>query len=93
MEVQAAEDPNDEPELEVLDDNAVKLDITNVPILLSVSQVHCLAIAHATGHISYVNVNVKWLLGVNVQYCRLCLFSAGGSSTGSGLDSRRGVLH
>jgi len=39
VEVQAAEDPNDEPELEVLDDNAVKLDITNVPILLSVSQV------------------------------------------------------
>ncbi|DBA92888.1 hypothetical protein WJX77_008146 [Trebouxia sp. C0004] len=39
VEVQAAEDPNDEPELEVLDDNAVMLDITNVPILLSVSQV------------------------------------------------------
>ena len=39
MEVQAAEDPTDEPELEVLDDNAVKLDTSNVPIMLSVSQV------------------------------------------------------
>ena len=40
VEVQAAEDPTDEPELEVLDDNAVKLDTSNVPIMLSVSQVH-----------------------------------------------------
>ena len=39
VEVQTAEDPNDEPELEVLDDNAVKLDISNVPIILTVSQV------------------------------------------------------
>lgn len=39
VEVQTAEDPNDEPELEVLDDNAVKLDISNVPIMLTVSQV------------------------------------------------------
>ena len=39
VEVQAAEDPNDEPELEVLDDNAVKLDVGNVPITLTVSQV------------------------------------------------------
>lgn len=39
VEVQTTEDPNDEPELEVLDDNAVKLDISNVPIMLTVSQV------------------------------------------------------
>lgn len=39
VEVQAAEDPSDEPELEVLDDNAVKLDTSNVPIMLTVSQV------------------------------------------------------
>ena len=39
VEVQTAEDPNDEPELEVLDDNAVKLDISNVPIILTISQV------------------------------------------------------
>lgn len=45
MEVQAAEDPTDEPELEVLDDNAVKLDTSNVPIMLSVSQVHEFAIS------------------------------------------------
>ena len=68
MEVQAAEDPNDEPELEVLDDNAVKLDITNVPILLSVSQVYCPAITHATlVNSTTANVSEKWLHGVNVQ--------------------------
>ena len=39
VEVQSAEDPNDEPELEVLDDNAIKLDTSNVPIILSISQV------------------------------------------------------
>ncbi len=43
VEVQAAEDPNDEPELEVLDDNAVKLDTSNVPIMLTVSQVELAA--------------------------------------------------
>lgn len=73
MEVQAAEDPNDEPELEVLDDNAVKLDITNVPILLSVSQVHCLATTHATlVNSTTTNVSEKWLYGINVQSCVLC---------------------
>ncbi|KAL3148401.1 hypothetical protein ABBQ38_013858 [Trebouxia sp. C0009 RCD-2024] len=39
VEVQTAEDPSDEPELEVLDDNAVKLDTSNVPIILTISQV------------------------------------------------------
>ena len=39
VEVQAAEDPNDEPELELLEDDAVKLDISNVPITLTVHQV------------------------------------------------------
>ena len=39
VEVQGAEDPNDAPELEVLDDNAVGLDVSNVPITLTVSQV------------------------------------------------------
>ncbi len=66
MEVQAAEDPNDEPELEVLDDNAVKLDTTNVPILLSVSQVHCPAIRHAT-LVNSLNVSEEWLHGIYVQ--------------------------
>ena len=43
VEVQAAEG-NDEPELEVSDDpsSAVKLDTTQVPILLTVSQVFSL---------------------------------------------------
>jgi len=73
VEVQAAEDPNDEPELEVLDDNAVKLDITNVPILLSVSQVHCPATTHATlVNSTTPNVSEKWLHGINVQNCALC---------------------
>jgi len=68
VEVQAAEDPNDEPELEVLDDNAVKLDITNVPILLSVSQVQRPAVTPATlVNSTIANVSEKWLHGINVQ--------------------------
>ena len=47
VEVQSAEDPNDEPELEVLDDNAIKLDTSNVPIILTISQVLPKGILHS----------------------------------------------
>ena len=39
VEVELGEDPNDQPEVEVLDDNAIKLDTSNVPITLTISQV------------------------------------------------------
>lgn len=60
MEVQAAEDPTDEPELEVLDDNAVKLDTSNVPIMLSVSQVHEFAMSYPLTQSKYCQGPRPW---------------------------------